>query len=159
MASPKDFLTPRSPPLTPDQQLHIIRSHEEKIRSTETEPSKKDLEASVSESINEVHHWWEMSRFSTINEVFSFNASLSLTLLPQRYLYYITTGVPTSVLAPQPPQQMKNIMSLLPPVREAADTSVHIRDTSVHIQKMMEDLQEEVKRDYIFSLKKSIGTK
>ncbi|KAM7373014.1 hypothetical protein PAMP_007900 [Pampus punctatissimus] len=67
--------------------------------------------------------------------------------LYQRYMYYITTGVPISVLAPQPPQQMMNIMCLLPPITE---------DCSKDIQIMRANMEEEVKRDYYFSLKKSI---
>ncbi|XP_044191900.1 dynein axonemal heavy chain 3 isoform X1 [Thunnus albacares] len=65
----------------------------------------------------------------------------------ERYMYYITTGVPTSVLAPQPCQQMMNIMCLLPPNTE---------DCSKDIQIMRANMEEEVKRDYNFSLKKSI---
>lgn len=73
---------------------------------------------------------------------------LILTLLPQRYLYYITTAVPTSVLAPQPCQQMMNIMCLLP-----SKTDDYSKDIKILRAKM----EEEVKRDYYFSLKKSIG--
>uniref|UniRef100_A0A8D3EB25 Dynein axonemal heavy chain 7 n=1 Tax=Scophthalmus maximus TaxID=52904 RepID=A0A8D3EB25_SCOMX len=69
------------------------------------------------------------------------------TLLTQRYIYYITTGVPTSVLAPQPQQQMMNILSLVPPDTE---------DSSKKIKAMRADMEEEVKSDYVFSLKKSI---
>lgn len=65
-------------------------------------------------------------------------------------MYYITTGVPSSVLAPQPHQQMMNIISLLPPVTE---------DSSTHLQIMRANMEEEIKRDYYFSLKKSIGIK
>ncbi|KAF7668491.1 hypothetical protein LDENG_00010030 [Lucifuga dentata] len=65
----------------------------------------------------------------------------------ERYLYYITTGVPSSVLAPQPPQQMMKIMQLLPAVT---------KESSKKIQNLRVELQEEVKRDYNFSLKKSI---
>lgn len=65
-------------------------------------------------------------------------------------MYYITTGVPSSVLAPLPRQQMMNIMRLLPPDTE---------DSSKHLQIMRADMEEEVKRDYFSSLKKSIGIK
>lgn len=71
-------------------------------------------------------------------------------LLTQRYMYYIVTGVPSSVLAPQPCQQMMNILSLLPPDAE---------DSSKKIQIMRANMEEEVKRDYYLSLKKSIGMK
>ncbi|KAF3707583.1 Dynein heavy chain 3, axonemal Axonemal beta dynein heavy chain 3 [Channa argus] len=67
--------------------------------------------------------------------------------LYQTYMYYITAGVPNSVLAPQPIQQMTNIMQLVPPDTE---------DSSKIIQIMRANLEEEVKRDYYFSLKKSI---
>lgn len=73
---------------------------------------------------------------------------LILTLCTQRYMYYITTGVSSSVLAPQPHQQMMNVMCLLPPNTE---------DCSKDIQIMRANIEEEVKRDYYFSLKKSIG--
>lgn len=65
-------------------------------------------------------------------------------------MYYITTGVPSSVLAPLPHQQMMNIMRLLPPDTE---------DSSKRLQIMRADMEEEVKRDYFSSLKKSIGIK
>uniref|UniRef100_A0A8D3C251 AAA+ ATPase domain-containing protein n=1 Tax=Scophthalmus maximus TaxID=52904 RepID=A0A8D3C251_SCOMX len=83
-------------------------------------------------------------------EYFELNFSDTLmvwTLLTQRYIYYITTGVPTSVLAPQPQQQMMNILSLVPPDTE---------DSSKKIKAMRADMEEEVKSDYVFSLKKSI---
>ena len=70
------------------------------------------------------------------------------TFLTQRYVYYITNGVPSSVLAPQPEQQMTNILRLLPP-----DT----KDTCKNVPILRADLKEEVKRDYDLSLKKSIG--
>lgn len=75
---------------------------------------------------------------------------LILPLLTQRYMYYINTGVPSFVLAPQPYQQMVNIMCRLPPDTE---------DSSKHLQIMRANMEEEVKRDYYFSLKKSIGIK
>ncbi|XP_056255668.1 dynein axonemal heavy chain 3 [Seriola aureovittata] len=65
----------------------------------------------------------------------------------ERYMYYISNGVPSSVLAPQPRQQMMNILHLLPPDTE---------DSSKNIQIMRANMEEEVKRDYYFSLKKSI---
>ncbi|XP_071775394.2 dynein axonemal heavy chain 3 [Centroberyx gerrardi] len=106
--SPRDFLTPSSRPMSPQHQLDIMHSQEEKMRAAEMEPGERDLE---------------------------------------RYQYYITTGVQTSMLAPEPPQQMENITRLLPPLTE---------DSSRHTQNLRESLQEEVKRDYDFSLKKSI---
>lgn len=65
-------------------------------------------------------------------------------------MYYITNGVPSSVLPPLPCQQMTNIMRLLPP-----DT----KDSSKHLQILRAKMEDEVKRDYYFSLKKSIGIK
>uniref|UniRef100_A0A3B5AK42 Dynein axonemal heavy chain 3 n=1 Tax=Stegastes partitus TaxID=144197 RepID=A0A3B5AK42_9TELE len=65
----------------------------------------------------------------------------------QRYMYYITTGVPDSAVAPQPHQQMIDIMLLVP-----LDTE----DSSKRIQILRANMEEEVKRDYYFSLKKSI---
>ncbi|XP_053190892.1 dynein axonemal heavy chain 3 [Scomber japonicus] len=105
---PRNLPTPSSRPMSPKEQLDIIHSKEEKMRTTQKEPTEKDLE---------------------------------------RYLYYITTAVPTSVLAPQPCQQMMNIMSLLP-----SKTDDYSKDIKILRAKM----EEEVKRDYYFSLKKSI---
>uniref|UniRef100_A0A7N8X0D6 Uncharacterized protein n=1 Tax=Mastacembelus armatus TaxID=205130 RepID=A0A7N8X0D6_9TELE len=65
----------------------------------------------------------------------------------EAYMYYVTTGVPTSVLAPQPQEQMINIMHLLPP---------ETKNASRNLQIMRANLEEEVKRDYYFSLKRSI---
>ncbi|GAA6232467.1 dynein heavy chain 3, axonemal [Lates japonicus] len=65
----------------------------------------------------------------------------------ERYTHYITTGIPSSVLAPQPRQQMMNILCLLP-----SDTE----DCSKDIQIMKANMEEEVKTDYYFSLKRSI---
>lgn len=90
-------------------------------------------------SLADLNHWLPFS-----------DTLLILTLLTQRYVHYINTGVPSSVLAPQPHQQMMNIMSLLPPNTE---------DSDKHLQIMRANLEAEVKRDYDFSLKKSIGIK
>lgn len=62
-------------------------------------------------------------------------------------MYYITSGVPSSILPPLPRYQMMNIMHLLPPGPENSDE---------HIQ-IMREIEAEVERDYYFSLKKSIG--
>ena len=53
------------------------------------------------------------------------------------------------MLAPQPLQQISNIVGLLPPVAE---------DGSDNLQGLRDTLLDEVKADYDFSLKKSIGT-
>ncbi|XP_008290011.1 dynein heavy chain 3, axonemal [Stegastes partitus] len=103
---PRDFPAPSSRPISPTEQLDIIRRQEEKM--TQTEPNDRDLE---------------------------------------RYMYYITTGVPDSAVAPQPHQQMIDIMLLVP-----LDTE----DSSKRIQILRANMEEEVKRDYYFSLKKSI---
>ncbi|CAG5890787.1 unnamed protein product [Menidia menidia] len=62
-------------------------------------------------------------------------------------MYYIRTEVPSSVLAPQPHQQIFNILQLVPPETE---------DTSKQIRSLRDNLVQEVKGDYIVSLKKSI---
>lgn len=131
--------------MSPKTQLDIMYSQEEKMRAMQTEPNEKDLEASISEFSNKRISCWLESFESTFS-----NTLLILILLTQRYMYYITTGVPSSVLAPQPHQQMMNIISLLPPVTE---------DSSTHLQIMRANMEEEIKRDYYFSLKKSIGIK
>lgn len=131
--------------MSPKTQLDIMYSQEEKMRAMQTEPNEKDLEASINEFSNKRISCWLESFESTFS-----NTLLILILLTQRYMYYITTGVPSSVLAPQPHQQMMNIISLLPPVTE---------DSSTHLQIMRANMEEEIKRDYYFSLKKSIGIK
>uniref|UniRef100_A0A3Q3EKF3 Dynein axonemal heavy chain 3 n=1 Tax=Labrus bergylta TaxID=56723 RepID=A0A3Q3EKF3_9LABR len=65
----------------------------------------------------------------------------------ERYMHYITSGVPSSVLAPQPCQQMINIIHLLPPDTE---------DSSKTLQNVRANLKDEVKINYYSSLKKSI---
>ncbi|XP_035537407.1 dynein heavy chain 3, axonemal [Morone saxatilis] len=104
----RNFYTPSSRPMSPNEQLDVMYSQEEEIRVTQQEPNEKDLE---------------------------------------RYMYYICTGVPSSVLAPQPDQQMMNIKCLLPPDTENSSKQLLI---------MRANLEEEVERDYYFSLKKSI---
>ncbi|XP_041823134.1 dynein heavy chain 3, axonemal [Melanotaenia boesemani] len=64
----------------------------------------------------------------------------------ERYAYYINT-IPSSILPDQPHQQMVNIMNLLPPDTE---------DNRKYFQILKENMMEEVKKDYEFSLKKSI---
>ena len=54
------------------------------------------------------------------------------------------------MLAPQPPQQMKNIVGKLPPVTE---------DNSRDMQRLRASLLDEVNTDYDFSLRKSIGSR
>ncbi|CAJ1083860.1 dynein axonemal heavy chain 3 [Xyrichtys novacula] len=103
--SPSDC-TPSSRPLSPEEQLDIMYSQEQRRKAMEREPNERDLE---------------------------------------RYMYYITTGIPSSVLAPQPCQQMINISHLLPPVS----------GNNKHLQIMRANLEEEVKRDYYLSLKRS----
>ncbi|KAI3358460.1 hypothetical protein L3Q82_014895 [Scortum barcoo] len=103
-----NFHTPSSRPMSPEEQLVIMYSQEEKMRAVQREPNERDLD---------------------------------------RYIHYVTMGVPSSVLAPQPCQQMMNITCLLPPDTEYS---------SKHLQSLRANLEEEVRRDYVFSLKKSI---
>ncbi|XP_069555861.1 dynein axonemal heavy chain 3 [Brachyistius frenatus] len=63
----------------------------------------------------------------------------------ERYMYYITR-VPSSVLAPQPDQQLINIMHQLP-----SDSEDNRR-----LQMLRANMEEEIKRGYYFSLRKSI---
>ncbi|XP_050953838.1 dynein axonemal heavy chain 3 [Labeo rohita] len=95
-------------PLSPNQQLEIMRHEETQSRREQTEPTEKDLE---------------------------------------RYVYYITEGVYGHMLAPQPPEQITSILKLLPSCFQGDERKM---------QKMREDLLEEVHRDYEFSLRKSI---
>lgn len=62
------------------------------------------------------------------------------------YMYEITNGVPDSVVAPQPRQQILDIIRLLPP--ESPDRN---------IQMLRANLNEEIRQDYYFSIKRSIG--
>ncbi|KAL4617872.1 dynein heavy chain 3, axonemal [Arapaima gigas] len=62
-----------------------------------------------------------------------------------RYHYYITHGVKSDMLAAQPPQQIKNILKLLPDFGQ-----------SENLQKLKSEHLEEVFSDYDFSLRKSI---
>ncbi|XP_040928837.1 dynein axonemal heavy chain 3 isoform X2 [Betta splendens] len=104
----KSIHTPSSRPMSPMEQLDIMRNQEKMMGVLEGEPNENELET---------------------------------------YMHYITSGVPRSVLAPQPLQQMNNIMSLVPP-----DTEYSLKN----IQNMRANIEEEVKKDYYFSLKKSI---
>lgn len=130
--------------MSPKEQLDIMNSQEEKRKAIQTDPNDKDLKASSKEIINEHVTPWLESFDSCFTDTFQY------ILLTQRYMYYITTGVPSSVLAPMPRQQMMSILRLLPPETE---------DCSKHLQIMRANLEEEVKRDYYFSLKESIGKK
>ena len=123
--------------MSPKEQLDIMCSQEEKMKAKQREPNEKDLEASIDEFSDE-----PSSRL-----LFS-DTMLMLISLTQRHMYYIAMGVPTSMLAPQPPQQMMNVMRLLP-----AETE----DTSKHPQLLRANMVEEVEGDYYVSIKKSIG--
>ncbi|KAM6951542.1 dynein axonemal heavy chain 3 [Aplochiton taeniatus] len=65
----------------------------------------------------------------------------------ERYVYYIQNGIQGPMLAPQPPQQMSQILGLVPPVGE---------ESSRELQTLNGSLLEEVTHDYSFSLRKSI---
>lgn len=71
-----------------------------------------------------------------------------MLILSQRYVYYITEGVYGHMLAPQPPEQITAILKLLPSRFQGDERKM---------QKMQEDLLQEVQRDYEFNLRKSIG--
>ncbi|KAM4725109.1 LOW QUALITY PROTEIN: dynein axonemal heavy chain 3-like [Anableps anableps] len=65
----------------------------------------------------------------------------------ERYTYYINTGLPFHMLAPYTHQWMVNIKSLLPPEPE---------EGMKHLRALWNELEEEVKENYYFSLRKSI---
>uniref|UniRef100_A0A672RW76 Uncharacterized protein n=1 Tax=Sinocyclocheilus grahami TaxID=75366 RepID=A0A672RW76_SINGR len=98
----------KSRPLSPNQQLEIMRREETQSQREQTEPTERDLE---------------------------------------RYVYYITEGVYGHMLTPQPPEQITAILKLLPSRFQGDERKM---------QKMPEDLLEEVQRDYEFNLRKSI---
>lgn len=68
----------------------------------------------------------------------------------QRYQHYITTGISSAVLSSLPLQQLSRILLLLPPDTERS---------SVNLPAVRADVQEEARRDYHLSMKKSIGRK
>ncbi|XP_037391966.1 dynein heavy chain 3, axonemal [Pygocentrus nattereri] len=63
----------------------------------------------------------------------------------ERYMYYISNGVQDHMLAPQPPQHITNILKLLPGVLQREE-----------LQDLQAVLLQEVRRDYSFSIRKSI---
>ncbi|KAL7873931.1 hypothetical protein SRHO_G00049010 [Serrasalmus rhombeus] len=63
----------------------------------------------------------------------------------ERYMYYISNGVQDHMLAPQPPQHITNILKLLPSVLQREE-----------LQDLQAVLLQEVRRDYSFSIRKSI---
>ncbi|XP_043082022.1 dynein axonemal heavy chain 3 [Puntigrus tetrazona] len=65
----------------------------------------------------------------------------------ERYMHYITEGVYGHMLASQPSEQITTILKLLPSRFQGDERKM---------QKMLEDLLEEVQRDYEFNLRKSI---
>ncbi|XP_042559183.1 dynein axonemal heavy chain 3 isoform X2 [Clupea harengus] len=64
----------------------------------------------------------------------------------ERYVYYIKE-VDSSMLAPPPAQQMQNILQLVPS---------HLRGMTREVLQLEEQLQQEVHKDYDYSLRKSI---
>lgn len=66
----------------------------------------------------------------------------------QRYQHYITNGISSAVLASLPEEQLAKILRQLP-----SDTA----RSSVNLPRVRADVQEEAKRDYHLSMKKSIG--
>lgn len=62
-------------------------------------------------------------------------------------MYYIHEGIYGHMLAPQPQEQISNILQLVPS---------HFHGDERKMQRMRKHL-EEVQRDYDFSLRKSIG--
>ncbi|KAL0984291.1 hypothetical protein UPYG_G00139540 [Umbra pygmaea] len=65
----------------------------------------------------------------------------------ERYMHYINKGVQSSMLAPQPPEQINNILKLLPAGIEA---------DSRDMKRLRKDLLQEINADHSFSLRKSI---
>ena len=68
-----------------------------------------------------------------------------LHYLLQRYYYYTDKGIKSDMLAPQPTDVIKHVHFLIPPSLLSS------------LPKMTHDLALEVKTDYEFSLRKSIG--
>ncbi|XP_058254502.1 dynein axonemal heavy chain 3 [Hemibagrus wyckioides] len=60
----------------------------------------------------------------------------------ERYMYYISSGLQEDVVTPLPPDHITNILKLLP--------------ASTHGKQMLQNLLEEVKSDFNFSMRKSI---
>lgn len=85
-----------------------------------------------------------------LQALLSSDTVLILSWILQRYQHYITTGIPGYVLSSLPQQQLKKILRLLPPDTERS---------SKNLPAVRADVQEEAKRDYHLSMKKSIGEK
>ncbi len=135
--------------MTPNEQLTIMKMIGEEQARFAGDPTDRDLE--VTSKTEKIKERIALS-FSTIFDFLRRIQCKSRWVadgcqysLFQRYYYYIDKGIKSDMLAPQPSDVMKHVHSLIP------------HSLLSHLSKMTHDLEQEVKSDYQFSVRKCIG--
>lgn len=120
----------------PEVQLIIMHTQEKLEKRNLTEPTPIELEV---RGHNISFHTVENMKWMFIY-IYIYMLSLSLS---QRYVYYINNGLQEDAVISQPPHHITNILKLLP--------------ACFHGNQMLQNLFEEVKSGFNFSIRKSIG--